>query len=70
MLFEFKTTASHEAKGWHDTVTEYLFAYSFDHAKHHIMNRLKAAGWTVDKIEGQQIPFEDIRDLCDHITTF
>ena len=69
MLFKITTTATHEEAGWHDTVTEYIFAYDYDHAKSHIRNRLEAAGWKVKKIECYQIPFEDIRDSCDHITT-
>ena len=68
MLYEFTTTATNEAAGWHDTVTEYIFAYGYDHAVTHITSRLEAAGWKVNQIHGRQIPFCDIRDSIDHIT--
>jgi len=68
MLFKFTTTATNHEQGWHDTVTEYVFSYSFDHAKAHIIGRLESAGWTVDKIQGYRIHFEDLRDSCDRTT--
>ena len=68
MLYQFTTTAHHDGKGWNDTVEEFIFAYSYDHAKHHITSRLQTAGWTIDSMEGHQVPFEDIRDMCDRIT--
>ena len=66
MYFMFNVEAHHGGNSY--SGSEYIAAYSYEHAKDYIQRRLAFAGWTVDKIEGYQIHINDIRDNCDHVT--
>ena len=66
MYFMFNVEAHHGGNSY--SGSEWIAAYSYEHAKSYIQHRLTSAGWTVDKIEGHQIIINDIRDKCDQVT--
>lgn len=52
-----------------DTSEYFIAAYSYDQARDYVMSMLKHAGWQIIGLEGKEVFLQDIRDVCDQITS-